>query len=610
MKPTKEDYGPLWGFHPDTQERVRRLVSVFGTILGKPNIQVQETNDRPCTDLSTTISVNFGVESAYIDAEHEVGHIFAESDWDIVREQLGPWISQLLYKAGMPGTGATSEMYISTITKFAHGLWNAIEDIRVLEIWGQFFIGSYALQLADWRATCEENQERAQKDFSHYLMARALGVDVPGATPSFVQLDPEIDYVVGNIKKPVDSATCAALVMYLLARIPHLLPDPPSPDPTQSRQQATSTLNGLALLGAGAPADGAGGGVSAPPSAQPQTYSKDTNKVRQGNTRRSTTESTRIGNLIRSAMAAAALGAQPGPHDPLAGLTDGGASQMRRKIQEARTKYNALNAPPPQTTEEERLSSTFAHLGLSDDVVEPEAFFEDTPLEGQEALAILRSVRRTRGRVYSTSGSEVDVERAVQNLLTPDTSKHRPVFLEYEKVPGRYEVLFLIDRSGSMDGEGIASARRALTCLQDLPSAIPGLKIDVWLFSDRLVRLSSFGLPPVRCSGGTATGAVLEAAKAWAQERRNARILFLITDGEPSDVSKSQMRDLVVGIREAGITLVALVAGAYVNPAEAQEMFAGSVEVVEDYSEIPLAVLRIARDLLYPRLLEAAALGA
>jgi uncharacterized protein YegL len=121
----------------------------------------------------------------------------------------------------------------------------------------------------------------------------------------------------------------------------------------------------------------------------------------------------------------------------------------------------------------------------------------------------------------------------------------------------RLPVYFLLDTSGSMNGEPIQALNNALrgmiNTLRSDPQAIDSLWISIITF-DREIKevvpltdLSSFQLPEIECpqSGPTNTGKALEKLydkvqkeirKGTPEQKGDWRpLLFIFTDGKPSD---------------------------------------------------------------------------
>jgi uncharacterized protein YegL len=122
----------------------------------------------------------------------------------------------------------------------------------------------------------------------------------------------------------------------------------------------------------------------------------------------------------------------------------------------------------------------------------------------------------------------------------------------------RLPVYFLLDTSGSMYGEPIEALNNALrgmiSVLRSDPQALETLWLSIITFNREvtelvpLTELADFRLPEIVCpqSGPTHTGQALEMLyhKVSADLRRGSAtqkgdwrpLLFLITDGKPSDV--------------------------------------------------------------------------
>lgn len=109
------------------------------------------------------------------------------------------------------------------------------------------------------------------------------------------------------------------------------------------------------------------------------------------------------------------------------------------------------------------------------------------------------------------------------------------------------ELLFVLDRSGSMAGEAIAQARNALrACLRALN---PGDVFNIFPFSSQVTQLAAEPLPftqasvdaadayiaGIQASGGTEIRGALEAALARPADPERLRVLVFLTDGAVSN---------------------------------------------------------------------------
>jgi uncharacterized protein YegL len=146
----------------------------------------------------------------------------------------------------------------------------------------------------------------------------------------------------------------------------------------------------------------------------------------------------------------------------------------------------------------------------------------------------------------------------------------------------RLPVYFLLDTSGSMNGEPIEALNNSLNgmirSLRTDPQALDSLWISIITFDREvnelvpLTELVQFQLPEIKCpeSGPTHLGKALEllygkvnqeVSKGSAESKGDWRpLLFLFTDGKPSDLSL--YREMIPKIKSLNFaTIVACAAG-------------------------------------------------
>lgn len=146
----------------------------------------------------------------------------------------------------------------------------------------------------------------------------------------------------------------------------------------------------------------------------------------------------------------------------------------------------------------------------------------------------------------------------------------------------RLPVYFLLDTSGSMNGEPVAALNNSLSgmvsALRSDPQALDSLWLSVITFDKEvkelvpLTELAQFQLPEIRCpeSGPTHLGLALEMLygkvnkevnKGSETEKGDWRpLLFLFTDGKPSDIQL--YREMIPKVKSLNFaTIVACAAG-------------------------------------------------
>jgi uncharacterized protein YegL len=157
----------------------------------------------------------------------------------------------------------------------------------------------------------------------------------------------------------------------------------------------------------------------------------------------------------------------------------------------------------------------------------------------------------------------------------------------------RLPVYFLLDTSGSMFGTPIEALNNALSgminTLRSDPQALDSLWLSIITFDREVIEvvplteLASFQLPEITCpqSGPTNTGAglelVIERVKrdvikgSTTQKGDWKPLLFIFTDGKPSDIQK--YREKTIEIKQLNFgAIVACAAGSLADDSKLKEL--------------------------------------
>jgi hypothetical protein len=168
---------------------------------------------------------------------------------------------------------------------------------------------------------------------------------------------------------------------------------------------------------------------------------------------------------------------------------------------------------------------------------------------GDELLRVLVPRQRLRWKSGHPTGPRLDLRRAMQFEADPRLYASlwcRPI------VPQRRDpaVMLLVDRSGSMAGDGrIDRTFEGLVLLVEVCRRV-GVPAAVWSFAERPREELSWdslldretrhrlGRLPNSCSGNTdMTAALLAAFRAFSSRPGNPKLLFALSDGEPDEPS-------------------------------------------------------------------------
>jgi uncharacterized protein YegL len=149
----------------------------------------------------------------------------------------------------------------------------------------------------------------------------------------------------------------------------------------------------------------------------------------------------------------------------------------------------------------------------------------------------------------------------------------------------RLPVYLLLDVSGSMSGAPLEAVKQGMNelvkNLNDVPQAVETCWLSVITFESQarqvvpLTELPKFISPPLQTGGGTAMGAAFELlnqaidrdVKPNTAERKGdyQPIIFLLTDGAPTDEYRSSLDRVKQRKEKKSVTLIALGCGSQAN---------------------------------------------
>jgi uncharacterized protein YegL len=193
-----------------------------------------------------------------------------------------------------------------------------------------------------------------------------------------------------------------------------------------------------------------------------------------------------------------------------------------------------------------------------------------TPLverASNELLRVLVERARTRWSGGHVTGPRLDLRRAMASEADPRRCQE----VWQRASPSdrrRAEVAILVDTSGSMQGERMEAAFDALVVLLEATQRA-GVPVGVWSFTHLPTLEHAAGAPlddAARASlgrlealeyGGTAYGEPLDAVRAHLEaSSATQRIVFLLSDGEPSD--EAPARAAIAKLEASGARAIAL----------------------------------------------------
>ncbi len=207
-------------------------------------------------------------------------------------------------------------------------------------------------------------------------------------------------------------------------------------------------------------------------------------------------------------------------------------------------------AQPQQMTSAHAAGAIAASLGIRDGDDYLAAWRRISPLSdrlGDELLRVLIPNQRLRWTAGHPSGTRLELRRAMQ--FSADPRLYRSLWLR-PIVPRRRDpaIILLLDTSGSMSSDNrIGHAFDSLVLLTEVCRRI-GVAAAVWSFAEKPREELSWTTPiddAARrrvgrllqgCDGNTHLGRALAAVRtAFARRPADPRILFVLSDGDPSD---------------------------------------------------------------------------
>ncbi len=182
--------------------------------------------------------------------------------------------------------------------------------------------------------------------------------------------------------------------------------------------------------------------------------------------------------------------------------------------------------------------------------------------------ALLQLVHRETEEHASRRGHRLDVSR-IRRIVTPGELN---VLVGRSMLPRGGYLGVLIDRSGSMEGEGIRLARAFGTLVAEAARGVPDLVGHVNAFDhDTFVWLGDFrrhAIGSLEAGGGNNDAGGLDRAASLSRASgKQQRALVMISDGSPTECSEEALRALVERLEwEEGMVCVQVLVYRVENP--------------------------------------------
>jgi len=530
-------------------ERMRNLVDTFNTLLSK-NIKLEDTTIGGHTDCETYVRVPLSDPEAYLICEHELSHIFAETDLRLMAAFKEKAVERLLTRARIVSTSTEGRALSGPLGDMFHGLWNILEDLRCKSIWGELYYGGATLLGERWKGIAEhEGEEAAKISLCAYLGRAASGFDTAGAPNHFQVCKPAMDRARAQVEL-VDAHACLAITARLVDDIAdQILQEMPPPEPPKTGQQkAQQVLKALQDVAQQftPPSDGLGKKEESLPKKQPSAATMQ---------------------KIRRLITASDEDADENGETSFSKLCRDGAEKMNARIAAAKAELGK-QAKNEEDEEETDLVQAGRNCKLIVRLVTPENPPVKPSKSAEGVRRYLDEIRAEQELSTARFGPRLNIQRAIQARVSGNPSSI-PVFQKVTEHKG-LELLLVVDVSGSMLGFPLDSVNQAVS---DVAHACKDLNVtlNLWAFSDVIYPFTKIGniiSQQINNSGTHLIGA-LDMASEWAKNKKSARAILLMTDGFPSylrgrNSTGDGLRDLSNVIREIrgeGIVLSILAIG-------------------------------------------------
>lgn len=590
-----QDLGPMTGSPEEVFEKALTLVDVFKVLCQKEELELR--HDR-CgyTDCETFVAANFADPEALLTVEHEISHIFFDSDLKMGTEFRKIVVDELLQQANLAANKKKSpevEAMIQALEQLVHNVWNALEDHRVRSLWEEIYPGGGYFLEVRWKNVAEHcHKESAVEDLLSYVArTAALEDDSDISAPQMFQnCRPHIIKAKQLVHK-TDKKTCLAITKQLILSIADEILDyvkktnePINKSPLNPNQGYEENLEKHAVsLGATDPEKGLKG-MSQPKQdglgkvLQLSAACKKSSNSANGSfnamgdkdivdapgahkrKNRVTGEATREIKRIAKMAGLAAKGDKKAQAE-MERLVDKGTREMKRKIREAKA---ALMGVDPDKDPEE--GDKVEYLSAAKCANVPVVVVSNPPplpkhTKGADRVRQeLNRVRMAQKTKLYEEGDDLDVEAFLDAKINGELQNAK-LFFDTTSEAG-LELLILADCSGSMWPHGIAMVDQAVA---DIKRAVKNLKVKchLWAFSNSLYVFPKIGSISGTGGGGTDLVPSLDAAVEWARGSKAQRGIIMLTDGYPTScrgrnstgVPKQDMFNVLKEAQKDGIVL-------------------------------------------------------
>lgn len=592
--------------HGEMVEMLRRRHEIYSGLLGK-EVALLGGSPPGCTDCASFISVPFEDEHADLIHKHEWQHWFFQTDLRVRAQFVTNYADRLLYS--IPATSRSA--FREPLETFLHLYINALDDIRVNSLWSTIYPQSAEDLENRWRSIILSSS-RYKTDITFYSMGLGLGIKAEMGKTQWEEWD---HVLVPNIENVKGKSFAVALisVRIILDAIMQSVLDllaPPPPPPLQpefeENQAPAPTQSASRRLSKSAPMRRR----TAPTQQQAQQELHEQSEqvldnLIDGATKRHTSRTGDFMDTPRRLMTP-----DPSPQTTAstvqAALGASTPGQIDRVLRQAQVDIDRMlatlrNAKNLTISHDQRVLKGLEGSVVFRDVLPEHVESLQLSAEDERLVARMRTkfarLLDRRLRTLSDTGSALDTKAYVDMMLGGDAD----IFEEDVSTRG-FHAKILLDMSGSMLGSWKAVNRAAKVLGTSM--SFPFTTIEVWGFSGggngghgvaNVFRFKSatkgfYGTngPFTHAWGLTPLHLATEVAiRDLSFCRGPAQHLFIISDGEPTHISRGARRaatttDLMTQValsikagRRRRVNCVGLVVGDEIADGPADLMFGG-----------------------------------
>ncbi len=160
-----------------------------------------------------------------------------------------------------------------------------------------------------------------------------------------------------------------------------------------------------------------------------------------------------------------------------------------------------------------------------------------------------------------SSGSSKNIKLAIDKSIKKESEKRE----KKDKKTARYDIVLLIDQSGSMTGRKITEAKKSCRELIDKMIDFSSCEVGLIAFQTSVTVLSALSkdtmfllkkIKSIRAMGGTNIKDALGEAEVLFEKSRNNRLIILFTDGQPDIMSSTTKKANLV--KKSGIRIITI----------------------------------------------------